>query len=95
MTYDDADWKLSQVYDVAQLNKKYMANLIHQKNIKLKQYQSCHEYWLLIIIDFWDPAQDQNLLNFINSCDYLVQNNDFKRIYVCKYPTKEFIQLIN
>lgn len=35
--------------------------IIREKEGKLREYQPCDAYWLLIIMDFFDNAQDQEI----------------------------------
>ena len=38
-----------------------LRDIIKEKETKSKQYQGCDAYWLLVIVDFIDPAQNQEI----------------------------------
>ena len=39
----------------------FVRSVLAQKIAKAKSYQPCDTYWLLLVIDFMDSAQDQEL----------------------------------
>lgn len=57
--YYDAKWRSAQVYDVPGLIVERVKEEVALKSLKIKDYQHCDVYWLLFVVDFWDPAQDQ------------------------------------
>ena len=59
--YEDSRWKLLQGHDVPSLSVERVKELIVQKTKKIKNYQQCDAYWLLLVVEFWDPAQDQDI----------------------------------
>jgi hypothetical protein len=59
--YPDAKWRTSQVHNVPNLALSRLAQIVAVKHKKLKEYKSCDAYWLLLIVDFMDPAQDQEI----------------------------------
>jgi hypothetical protein len=34
---------------------------IAEKTERAKKYRACDAYWLLIVVNFWDPASDQDI----------------------------------
>lgn len=59
--YAGSNWRLQQGFDVPTLAITRVKFLIAQKIEKLKSYQQCDTYWLLLIVEFWDPSQDQDI----------------------------------
>ncbi|WP_217902378.1 hypothetical protein [Pseudomonas fragi] len=59
--YPGSNWRLQQGFDVPTLSINRVKSLVAQKIEKLKNYQLCDAYWLLIIVEFWDPSQDQDI----------------------------------
>ena len=59
--YVDAKWRPVQRYGLPSLSLERLRDLVHNKNKKLQAYQPCDFYWLLLVVDFMDPAQDQDL----------------------------------
>ena len=69
--YDDAKWRVAQVYGVPLMSLSALKAIINDKERKANQYRPCDAYWLLVVVDFIDAAQDQeipsNILNSVNS----------------------------
>jgi hypothetical protein len=59
--YDDGKWRLQQLYDVGLMSPDHLAEIIRDKTDKAKNYRSCDAYWLLVVVEFIDPAQDQEI----------------------------------
>jgi hypothetical protein len=59
--YPNSNWRLQQGFDVPTLSITRVKSLVAQKIEKLKSYQLCDTYWLLLIVEFWDPSQDQDI----------------------------------
>lgn len=57
----DPKWRLIQGYDVPILSIERLREIVLEKTAKLAEYQKCDRYWLLIVVDLMDPAQDQEL----------------------------------
>jgi hypothetical protein len=57
--YDNAKWRIAQVYDVPLMSLSGLKAIINEKELKANQYRKCDAYWLLVVVDFIDPAQDQ------------------------------------
>ena len=57
----DAKWRSVQCYSVPSLSLGRLRDLISDKTKKLSAYQPCDVYWLLLVVDFMDSAQDQSL----------------------------------
>jgi hypothetical protein len=59
--YADAQWRSVQCYCLPSLSVERLHEVVQEKNQKAKAYQPCDVYWLLLVVDFMDPAQDQEL----------------------------------
>ncbi|MFH1243300.1 MAG: hypothetical protein V1689_13185, partial [Pseudomonadota bacterium] len=35
--------------------------IVIEKEKRAKKYQNCHEYWLLVVVDFINSSQDQEI----------------------------------
>ncbi len=59
--YPDALWRSSQTSSVPFLSVERIREIVAEKTHKLTNYEKCDAYWLLLVVDFRDPAQDQEL----------------------------------
>jgi len=59
--YSDAIWRASQTYTVPVLSLSRVAAIVDAKHQRLPAYKKCDAFWLLLIVDFLDPAQDQDI----------------------------------
>ena len=86
--YHDPKWNLVQVYDVPNIDISNLSFLISQKKEKLNNYKVCDEQWLLIIIEFWDPAQDQHFS--LKGGEFIA--SPFDKIIIFKPATLDLIE---
>lgn len=79
--YEDARWRVVQVYDVPIMSRDRLINIIRDKEACSRKYDICDTYWLLVVVDFIDPAQDQEIQldNFEK-----IQSEIFEKIIVYK-----------
>jgi hypothetical protein len=59
--YPDARWRVSQVYDGVFMSLDKLRTIVEEKELKAKDYRPCETYWLLVVVDFMDMAQDQEI----------------------------------
>jgi hypothetical protein len=90
IVYSDSKWRPSQTYEIPNLNVSRVQDIIFQKTQKMTAYAKCDLYWLLLVIDFWDPAQDQALCWPIGE---RVEMTPFERILVFKPGTREYLEI--
>lgn len=85
-------WKELQVHTGKSLCVDRVAEIINNKNKKLNEYQLCDAYWLLLIVDFWDPAQDQDIRL---SDDLFLESicSPFEKIIVYKSAERLYVEL--
>lgn len=62
--YNDAKWKITQVYSIENTDPQKLQKIISDKENKFDQYdQILDEIWLLIVIDFINLGMDQEPYN--------------------------------
>ena len=59
--YPDAKWRVAQSYTTPYLAVGRVIELIESKHGKIADYKPCDAFWLLLIVDFFDRAQDQDI----------------------------------
>ena len=59
--YPNPQWKVQQDYDGAVLFRDKLLKIVRTKESKVAAYQRCDAYWLVVVVDFIDPAQDQEI----------------------------------
>lgn len=89
--YPDAKWHTSQVYGVPSLVVPRVEEVIAEKTEKVAQYRSCDCYWLLIVVDFMNPAQDQDIRWPAGAV--LTQTHAFERIWLYKPAFHEVVEV--
>lgn len=59
--YADPRWRVQQVHQVPTLQVDRVKKIVADKIGRAEKYQDCDELWLVITVDFWNPAQDQDI----------------------------------
>ncbi|MBB6582876.1 hypothetical protein HXP36_14200 [Ralstonia solanacearum] len=59
--YAKPRWRVQQGYRVPMLQVDRVREIVTEKIEKAKTYQPCDALWLVITVDFWNPAQDQEI----------------------------------
>lgn len=59
--YSDAKWRQAQPHTVPSLHHKRVRELAASKDLLLPGYVKCDQYWLLLVVDYMDPALDQEI----------------------------------
>lgn len=54
-------WRNSQVYSTPMMSLERLKEIIKEKEAKSRSYRPCSSYWLLVVVDFIDPAQAQEI----------------------------------
>jgi hypothetical protein len=54
-----AKWRVTENHDFELIAAKQLAEIIKEEEAKARQYVTCDVYWLLIVVDFIDSAQEQ------------------------------------
>ncbi len=86
---NDPKWRVLQVYTGSTMSPEKIGELLSDKEKKATQYIKCDEYWLLIIVDFADAAQDQEI-----PTDVLTLRSDiFKKIIIYKTVFNQILEI--
>jgi hypothetical protein len=87
---ENIDWRISQAHSSEYMSAKRLQEIISDKDSKVQQYQKCDEYWLLVVVNYFDPAQDWEIrLEDIRS----VVSTKFKKILLYRLPHEEVVVL--
>ena len=81
---------VTQAYSIPMLDKERLIEIIREKEKKAKEYKSCDEYWLLIVIDFINFAQDQIISNNMLP---KIESTTFQKIFVFKTGYDQVFEL--
>ena len=57
----NSEWKVQQVSHGSVLSRDKLLKIVRTKESKVPDYQRCDAYWLVVVVDFIDPAQDQEI----------------------------------
>ncbi len=74
----DAKWRIAQVHRVGLTSKESLESIVREKESKAAQYEACDDYWLLVVVDGMDAAQEQE----IRIDDLHVDSSVFEKIIV-------------
>ena len=87
--YHDAQWHVAQVHDVAFTPIIVLMDKIREKELKRAEYRPCDTYWLLVIVDWRDPAQEQE----IRIDGLKIGSREFERIILYKPFFEHIVQV--
>jgi hypothetical protein len=59
--YTDPEWRIIQLHDGQIMSVSRLSEIVRGKENKATNYRKCDAYWLLVVIDFTDSAQDQEI----------------------------------
>jgi hypothetical protein len=88
--YPKCRWELSQTFRTPLLSVTRVKDVVARKAAKAQQYAPCEATWLLLVVEFWDPAQDQ-LIYW--PADESVGETPFDRILIYKTGFTEVIEV--
>lgn len=54
-------WNMAQVHTVTLVDSQNLESLVREKELKATDYEACDAYWLLVVIEAMDPAQEQEI----------------------------------
>jgi len=87
--YVDAQWRIAQTYGVDNMSMDKLEAIIKEKESKAADYRACDAYWLLIVVDWIDPAQEQEI-----RIDQLkVRSDVFEKIIIYKPNFEHIVEL--
>ena len=67
---DDAQWRVGQGYSGQLMSRDKLLDIVRKKESKSKDYRPCDAFWLVVVVECMDPAQDQE-----------IQIDDFQKIH--------------
>jgi len=79
--YTDAMWRVVQVYDGSVMSRDRLVEIVQSKERRANKYEKCDAYWLLVVVDFMNFAQDQGIR--IDDFDK-IQTDVFEKVIVYK-----------
>lgn len=88
--YANPKWKVQQSYLVPTLQVDRVREVVAEKIYKAKQYQPCDAMWLLITVDFWNPAQDQDIEW---PTDERIDCGPFERVFLYKPAFRRVVEV--
>ena len=87
--YPDAKWRGAQVYSTPMLDTERLQEVVSDKAAKSRRYSPCDAYWLLVVVDFVDRAQDQEV---VVPSGFRLASSPFERVVVYK---PQFAQILD
>jgi hypothetical protein len=58
---EDDRWQVFQVHSTPIMSLEQLKEIIKEKERKAQDYKQCGSYWLLVVVEYIDPAQDQEI----------------------------------
>jgi len=80
-SYEGARWRVQQVYRGQHMSRDQLVKIVKDKEGKVSKYKDCDAYWLLVVVEFMDPAQDQEI-EFENFSK--IETKEFEKVFVYK-----------
>jgi len=77
-----ATWRVMQVHDHGLMSLERLQEIVARKEVSAAQYKACDSYWLLVIVDFLDAAQEQEIR--LQQRVRQVQSRVFEKVLVYK-----------
>jgi hypothetical protein len=87
--YQNPTWQAQQVYRVGLMDKDRLELIIREKETKVRAYEPCDAYWLLIFVNFFNPAQEQE----VRIDDPEVRSAAFEKIIVFKSVFNHIVEV--
>jgi hypothetical protein len=76
--YSDAKWRVGGVHGVGLMSAKALEDIVRAKEAKSTDYAPHDAYWLLVVVEAMDPAQEQE----IRIDDLQISSHVFEKIIV-------------
>jgi hypothetical protein len=77
-----ATWRVMQVHDHGLMSIERLQEVVARKEVSAIQYRACDSYWLLVVVDFLDAAQEQEIR--LQRQVGQVQSSVFEKVLVYK-----------
>jgi len=85
--YPDPRWPIAQVYTLDFISPQTLTEILREKEAKTLEYRPCDAYWLLIVVDWVDCAQDQEIT--VNAS--MLTSQIFERVMLYKPDLNEIV----
>lgn len=59
--YEDPKWRVVQCYSGQAMSIEKLRGIVSAKEAQSQAYERCDAYWLVVVVDFIDAAQDQDI----------------------------------
>ena len=59
--FDDSRWQVINAHEGQIMSRERLQAIVCSKEALSKDYESCDAFWLVVVVDFIDPAQDQEI----------------------------------
>lgn len=87
--YEDAQWRIAQLYAVEMASMENLRSVVAQKETKAADYRRCDRLWLLVIVDWIDPAQEQE----IRADNLKIESSVFEKVILFKPNFNHVVEL--
>jgi len=87
--YADAQWRIAQLYSVEMASRENLRSVIAQKEMKATDYRRCDRLWLLVVVDWIDPAQEQE----IRTDNLEIKSSVFEKVILFKPNFNHVVEL--
>jgi hypothetical protein len=87
--YNDPKWRALQVYNGQIMSIPRLKEILREKEEKAKKYSKCDAYWLLAVVDFINPAMDQEIQ--IEGVE--LKSDVYEKIIVYKTTSEHVLEL--
>ncbi|NHQ85390.1 hypothetical protein HA050_04585 [Iodobacter sp. HSC-16F04] len=88
--YSNVQWQVSQRFKGRNLSVVRVKKVVAKKEQKLSGYEHCDSYWLLLVVDFMDPAQDQELVWPSHAA---ALETSYSRVIIYKSPLYQCLEI--
>ena len=87
--YLDPKWRAFQVFTGQIMSLQRLTDVLRTKEKKVVQYAPCDGYWLLVVVDFINSAQDQE----IRIDNIKLQSNVFEKVIIYKTAFEHLVEV--
>jgi hypothetical protein len=87
--YADAQWRIAQLYSVEMASMENLISVVAQKEVKATNYRRCDRLWLLVVVDWIDQAQEQE----IRTDNLEIESSVFEKIILFKPNFNHVVEL--
>jgi hypothetical protein len=88
--YEDARWRIAQPHTVPDLHHGRVREIASSKDVLLSGYAQCDNYWLLLVVDYLDPAQDLDITWGANESPVITL---FDRLFIYRTLRREVTEV--